>query len=132
MTEEPPEPARTDGSAGSMDAAGADSAAGADGAADADGAVDADECRGRRRRAPERHAEPSDPHGFEAPEPQSQIASEMTDWAVMILNDPVTYPMFSTTMKTFGAATVLARVEWVPPNFQNNVVHRGVVLYEPI
>ena len=26
---------------------------------------------------------------------------------------------------------VLARVEWLPPDFQNAVVHRGVTLYEP-
>jgi len=29
-------------------------------------------------------------------------------------------------------STVLARVEWHPPDFQNSVVHRGVALYEPI
>ena len=56
----------------------------------------------------------------------------MTTWAVGILNDPITYPMFSTEMKTFGALTVLARVEWHPPDFQNNVVHRGVTLYAPL
>ena len=33
---------------------------------------------------------------------------------------------------TFGSTTVLARVEWLPPDFQNNKVHRGVVLYVPI
>jgi hypothetical protein len=62
----------------------------------------------------------------------SQVTPEMTSWAVMILNDPVTYPMFATTTKTFGALTVLARVEWHAPDFQNSVVHRGVTLYEPI
>ena len=56
----------------------------------------------------------------------------MVNWSVMIVNDPVTYPMFSTAMKTFGTSTVLARVEWIPPNLQNDVVHRGVVLYVPI
>jgi hypothetical protein len=62
---------------------------------------------------------------------QSQVTAAMTTWAVAILNDPVTYPMFSTTTKTFGTLDVLARVEWHPPDFQNNVVHRGVTLYEP-
>jgi hypothetical protein len=31
----------------------------------------------------------------------------------------------------FGSLTVMARVEWHPPDFQNNVVHRGVTLYIP-
>ena len=60
---------------------------------------------------------------------QSMVTPEMTDWAVMILDDPITYPMFSTTTRTFGAELVLARVEWHPPDFQNGVVHRGVTLY---
>jgi hypothetical protein len=62
---------------------------------------------------------------------QAQVTSEMTAWAVAILNDPVTYPMFSATLKTFGAQAVLARVEWHPPDFQNSAVHRGVTLYVP-
>lgn len=63
---------------------------------------------------------------------QSQVTPAMTDWAVMILHDPVTYPMFSTTTKTFGTQLVLARVEWHPPDFQNGTVHRGVTLYVPV
>lgn len=63
---------------------------------------------------------------------QSEVTPEMTAWAVMILNDPITYPMFSTTTMTFGSLQVLARVEWHPPDFNNNTVHRGVTLYEPI
>jgi hypothetical protein len=63
---------------------------------------------------------------------QSAVTADMTTWAVMILNDPVTYPMFSTTTKTFGTQLVLARVEWHPPDFNNAVVHRGVTLYVPI
>jgi len=63
---------------------------------------------------------------------QAQVTSAMTTWAVDILNDPTTYPMFSTTTKVFGTLTVLARVEWHPPDFQNSVIHRGVTLYEPI
>ncbi len=62
---------------------------------------------------------------------QSQVTSAMTTWAVTILHDPATYPMFSTTTKMFGTLNVLARVEWHPPDFQNNVVHRGVTLYVP-
>ena len=62
---------------------------------------------------------------------QSDVTPDMTTWAVAILSDPATYPMFSTTTKAFGALTVLARVEWHPPDFQNAVVHRGVTLYEP-
>ena len=62
---------------------------------------------------------------------QGDVTPEMTTWAVMILDDPMTYPMFSTTTKVFGTLTVLARVEWHPPDFQNNAIHRGVTLYEP-
>ena len=46
---------------------------------------------------------------------QSQVTPAMTTWAVAILHDPVTYPMFSTTTQTFGTLLVLARVEWHPP-----------------
>jgi hypothetical protein len=60
---------------------------------------------------------------------QSQVTPEMTAWAVSILNDPATYPMFATATKMFGALVVLARVEWLPPDFQNVAVHRGVTLY---
>jgi len=63
---------------------------------------------------------------------QADVTPDMTTWAVMILNDPTTYPMFATTTQTFGTLVVLARVEWHPPDFQNSVVHRGVTLYEPI
>jgi hypothetical protein len=63
---------------------------------------------------------------------QSEVTPDMTAWAVSILDDPTTYPMFSTAMMTFGTVMVLARVEWHPPDFQNSVVHRGVTLYEPI
>jgi hypothetical protein len=74
---------------------------------------------------------PPVPAGYELMQ-QSQVTSAMTTWAVAILNDPTTYPMFSTATMTFGTLTVLARVEWHPPDFQNSVVHRGVTLYEPI
>jgi hypothetical protein len=62
---------------------------------------------------------------------QSQVTDAMTTWAVDILDDPTTYPMFSTTTMAFGTLTVLARVEWHPPDFQNSTVHRGVTLYVP-
>ncbi len=62
---------------------------------------------------------------------QSAVTAAMTAWAVAILDDPTTYPMFSTTTQTFGTQLVLARVEWHPPDFQNSVVHRGVTLYVP-
>jgi hypothetical protein len=63
---------------------------------------------------------------------QAQVTPAMTTWAVAILHDPVTYPMFSTTTMIFGALSVLARVEWHPPDFQNAAVHRGVTLYVPM
>jgi hypothetical protein len=63
--------------------------------------------------------------------PQADVTAAMTSWAVSILNDPTDYPMLSTATQTFGTLTVLARVEWHPPDFQNGVVHRGVTLYEP-
>lgn len=63
---------------------------------------------------------------------QAAVTPAMTTWAVAILHDPVTYPMFSSTTQTFGAQLVLARVEWHPPDFQNAVVHRGVTLYVPL
>ncbi|MEO8878512.1 MAG: hypothetical protein ABI461_23185 [Polyangiaceae bacterium] len=61
---------------------------------------------------------------------QADVTPDMTTWAVAILKDPTTYPMFATTTRTFGALDVLARVEWHPPDFQNATIHRGVTLYE--
>ena len=63
---------------------------------------------------------------------QADVTADMTTWAVQILDDETTYPMFSTTTMTFGAQLVLARVEWHPPDFQSSVVHRGVTLYVPM
>jgi hypothetical protein len=74
---------------------------------------------------------PPTPSGYELM-PQADVTPAMTAWAVMILDDPTTYPMFATAMMTFGSLDVLARVEWHPPDFQNSAVHRGVTLYEPI
>jgi hypothetical protein len=63
---------------------------------------------------------------------QAEVTSDMTTWAVDILHDPASYPMFATAARVFGAQKVLARVEWHPPDFQNGVVHRGVTLYVPV
>ena len=60
---------------------------------------------------------------------QADVTSDMTTWAVSILHDPTTYPMFSTTTRMFGTLDVLARVEWHPPDFLNSAIHRGVTLY---
>jgi hypothetical protein len=62
---------------------------------------------------------------------QANVTADMTTWAVDILHDPVTYPMFTTAIQIFGSLSVMARVEWHPPDFQNSVVHRGVTLYQP-
>jgi hypothetical protein len=61
---------------------------------------------------------------------QSEVTAAMTSWAVMILDDPSMYPMFSTTTMTFGSLLVLARVEWHPPDSNNESIHRGVTLYQ--
>jgi hypothetical protein len=62
---------------------------------------------------------------------QSEVTSDMTDWAVAILHDPATYPMYATTTRTFGTLLVLAQVEWHPPDFNNGAIHRGVTLFTP-
>jgi len=65
---------------------------------------------------------------------QSEVTPAMTTWAVMILNDPADYPMYSTAMQTFpvpaGTLLVMAIVQWHPPDFQNSAIHRGVTLYQ--
>lgn len=62
---------------------------------------------------------------------QSQVTPAMTSWAVAILHDHASYPMYATTTRLFGTLKVLALVEWHPPDFQNGVVHRGVTLFVP-
>jgi len=74
---------------------------------------------------------PPTPAGYKLMQ-QADVTSAMTAWAVSILDDPTTYPMFATATRTFGSLLVLARVEWHPPDFNNSAVHRGVTLYEPI
>jgi hypothetical protein len=73
---------------------------------------------------------PATPAGYVLMQ-QADVTPAMTTWAVMILDDPTTYPMFSTTTMTFGTQLVLARVEWHPPDANNQTIHRGVTLYEP-
>jgi hypothetical protein len=73
--------------------------------------------------------DPAVPAGWKLMQ-QSDVTTAMTNWAVAILNDPTTYPMFAATTQTFGSLLVMARVEWHPPDFQNAAVHRGVTLYE--
>jgi hypothetical protein len=73
---------------------------------------------------------PPVPDGYQLMQ-QSDVTAAMTAWAIEILNDPVTYPMFATATRTFDTLSVLARVEWHAPDFQNSAVHRGVTLYRP-
>lgn len=80
--------------------------------------------------APDTADNPPVPSGWKLMQ-QSAVTSDMTAWAVAILHDPVTYPMYSSTTKTFGSLLVMARVEWHPPDFNNSAIHRGVTLYQP-
>src|SRR5262249_8265738 len=52
---------------------------------------------------------PPTPAGYQLMK-QADVTSDMTTWAVDILHDPVTYPMFATTTKVFPTKSVLARV----------------------
>src|SRR5260221_13579550 len=63
---------------------------------------------------------------------QLAVTQAMTAWAVEILRAPQKYPMFATVMRAFDGISVLARVEWHAPDFQNHAVHRGVTLYAPL
>jgi hypothetical protein len=74
---------------------------------------------------------PTTPSGWQLL-PQSDVTTAMTDWAQELVLDPTDYPMFSSAMMNFGSLTVLAVVEWLPPDIQNSAVHRGVVLFEPL
>lgn len=58
------------------------------------------------------------------------VSPEMAAWAADIVKHRKTYPMCSSTLQTFGEKTILARVEWHPPDFNVDSVHRGVTLYE--
>jgi hypothetical protein len=59
-----------------------------------------------------------------------QVTPAMSAWAVQVFHDRVGFPMFSTSVRVFDGAQILARVEWHPPDFQNSVIHRGVTLYK--
>jgi hypothetical protein len=72
---------------------------------------------------------PPTPAGYQIMQ-QSEVTAAMTAWAVEMLDDPTDYPMFSTATMAFGDITVLALVEWHPPDFQNDTIHRGVTLFE--
>ncbi|HKO51990.1 MAG TPA: GH25 family lysozyme [Polyangiaceae bacterium] len=60
---------------------------------------------------------------------QLAVTPSMAAWAMKILRDPKKFPIFATTLQAFNGVTVLARVEWHSPDFQNHAVHRGVTLY---
>jgi len=61
---------------------------------------------------------------------QAEVTQAMTAWAVALLHDPQKYPMLAVATAAFDGRRVLARVEWHPPDFLNETVHRGVTLYE--
>ncbi|MEO7038036.1 MAG: GH25 family lysozyme [Polyangiaceae bacterium] len=74
---------------------------------------------------------PPTPSGYKLMK-QLAVTQAMTEWAVKILGDPQRYPMFATVMRAFNGLSVLARVEWHAPDFQNHALHRGVTLYAPL
>jgi len=61
---------------------------------------------------------------------QAEVTREMTAWAVALLHDPAQYPMHAVATSVFNCHQILARIEWHPPDFLNESVHRGVTLYE--
>jgi hypothetical protein len=61
----------------------------------------------------------------------SSVTPEMAAWAIEIVKNRKAYPMCSSTTRIFRAVKILARVEWHPPDFNVQTVHRGVTLYEP-
>lgn len=81
------------------------------------------------RRKPDVAANPPVPAGWVQVK-DSAVTPAMTAWATEIVKNRKAYPMCSSTTQTFGAATILARVEWHPPDFNVATVHRGVTLYE--
>ena len=60
---------------------------------------------------------------------QLAVTPAMTAWAIAILREPQKFPMHACVTRAFNGLSVLARVEWHPPDFQNHAVHRGVTLY---
>jgi len=66
---------------------------------------------------------------------QGDVTAAMTSFAVALLHD-TTLLMFDQIIRSFEVAPtlskpILARIEWHPPDSNNNVTHRGVTLYEP-
>lgn len=72
---------------------------------------------------------PPPPRGWKLLQ-QAHVTSEMTAWAISVRIDVDTYPMYVTTTKQFGSLLVLAKLEWHPPDFNKEIVHRGVTLFE--
>jgi len=68
------------------------------------------------------------PAGYR-PMRQIEVTPAMTAWAVSLLHDPQRYPMLAVATDVFDGHEILARVEWHPPDFLNESVHRGVTLY---
>lgn len=56
---------------------------------------------------------------------QSAVTSELSAWAIAILLARGACPMGA----EIRDGDVLARVEWHPPDSNNEAVHRGVTLY---
>ena len=69
---------------------------------------------------------------------QADVTANMTEWAVDILRDVPRFALFDVNVGRFPLPPpdhavlqpVLARVEWHPPDFNNEAVHRGVTLYQ--
>ncbi|HEX8793651.1 MAG TPA: hypothetical protein VF765_22060 [Polyangiaceae bacterium] len=80
-------------------------------------------------RKPEVAANPPVPAGWVQVK-DAKVTPEMAAWAADVVNHGKAYPMCSSTLQTFGVTTILARVEWHPPDFNVETVHRGVTLYE--
>lgn len=65
---------------------------------------------------------------------QNDVTSPMEAFAVALLHD-TNLNMFDQIIRSFAVTPtaskpVLARIEWHPPDANNEVVHRGVTLYE--
>jgi hypothetical protein len=127
----PPDAGTTPDAGAGGAGAGGGGGSGAGGAGGLDASTDDASDAGNDDRPPSVSDNPPVPEGWQLL-PQPLVTPDITAWAVAILNDPVTYPMFSTATQTFNGLMVLARVEWHPPDFQNGAVHRGVTLYEPV
>jgi len=66
---------------------------------------------------------------------QNDVTAPMTSFAVALLHD-TNLNMFDQIIRSFAVTPtaskpVLARIEWHTPDANNEVIHRGVTLYEP-